>query len=260
MSIISAFDCRGSTFFLDRDGLQKLLLHVKTLDFKKIRAIYGISQELYIQTKHQRFGKCMTQTVVNENKKTLPHLAKKSNMYCVSVRATASKRSPWVIRVDNLMGHSSPTSHRLMNEKCFINFYYSFPQPVVNKMRVNAKVIGTDDIQLHIVQYTRPNTLNLGDPHFSNYITMSATPKRDVSDLFHYVPLILNPRMIHHFVPFIKDVKERKDNVRSATVDMDLRKVQEFEGENTLTENIDVFIYCEVDMGTCYIIEFMPLQ
>jgi hypothetical protein len=85
-------------FFLDRDGLQKLLLSVKTLDFAKVRALYGMSQEIYMGVKHERFGSCMLNTIKNEHlQNKLPTVHYDPSKFDFQLALMISRPSPWFI-------------------------------------------------------------------------------------------------------------------------------------------------------------------
>jgi hypothetical protein len=76
--MIDSYNC-GGKFFLDRDGLQKLFLLVDTMDFEKLRAIYGMCLQNYVGVKHERFRLCLLK--VWKNYEVVPLFTKKYKMY-----------------------------------------------------------------------------------------------------------------------------------------------------------------------------------
>lgn len=121
-------------FQIDRDCLQKLLITVKTFDVKKIRSIYGMSHQLYLQTKHPRFSLCVSNAVMLLHREKwgdvvfhahLNHLA--SSAY---VLHTSNKISPWSFVLVN------GSSHDLRNY-----FLYKNPQPLITKFMLNIEFV-----------------------------------------------------------------------------------------------------------------------
>jgi hypothetical protein len=134
---------------------------VNTLDFEKVRAIYGMCRENYIGVKHPRFHLCMREIIYRENVKKIPkvkfyseHISLQSS--CV-FQPTLVKRIPWIFL------------SRLFDNAVFyyyIGFRYTNPQYLIPKMRVRVRtlrpiVVGHHiEISVHIHQYAHPSFEN----------------------------------------------------------------------------------------------------
>jgi hypothetical protein len=147
ITVPDTYECtstpHGGFAGLDRDALQHLISSVKTIDYDKIRAIYGTSSEVCQQIHHFAFkDTVLPQVLINRN--TLlyrPISDEKVSRSTPTARVVVnpSRTEPWSI-IYAFKRYKSLTNSKFIFEKPHAlvpSFMETNPQPPMKSFRVN---------------------------------------------------------------------------------------------------------------------------